>query len=116
MMEVVKNIKLVPLQPVEMEGASEAYIQWLITQEDGALHFVMRRFIIKPGGSIPRHSHWYEHEIYVLKGRGIVGIEDREYEVSEGSVLFVPPDVPHWYKNIGEEDWEFLCIIPFKKS
>jgi quercetin dioxygenase-like cupin family protein len=20
--------------------------------------------------------------------------------------------VPHWYQNIGEEDFEFLCLIP----
>jgi quercetin dioxygenase-like cupin family protein len=22
--------------------------------------------------------------------------------------------VPHWYRNIGEENFEFLCIIPNK--
>jgi len=115
MREIVKKIDLIPIKPVEMEGAKEAYIQWLITPDDGAPRFAMRRFIIKKGGSIPKHAHWYEHEIYVLKGNGIVGIEDRTYEVSEGSVLFVPPEVPHWYKNIGEDDWEFLCIIPIRK-
>lgn len=115
MSEVVKKVDLIPIQPVEMEGAKSAYIQWLITQDDGAPHFAMRRFVIKPEGVIPKHSHWYEHEIYVLKGRGIVGVEDREYEVSKGSVLYVPPEVIHWYRNIGDEDWEFLCIIPLKK-
>ncbi len=115
MREVVKRIDLIPTEPVEMEGAKDAFIQWLISKDDGAPRFAMRRFIIRPGGSIPKHAHWYEHEIYVLKGRGIVGVEDREYEVTAGSVLFVPPEIPHWYKNIGDEDWEFICIIPLKE-
>ncbi|MHA1589422.1 MAG: cupin domain-containing protein [Candidatus Njordarchaeales archaeon] len=113
--EVIKKADEVPMQEVDFEGAIGAYIQWLLSKDDGAENFAMRRFTIKPGGKIPRHAHWYEHEIYVLKGRGRVGIGEKVYEVEEGSVLFVPPDVPHWYENIGDEDWVFLCIIPLRK-
>jgi quercetin dioxygenase-like cupin family protein len=27
-------------------------------------------------------------------------------------VVFIPASVPHWYLNIGEEPFEFLCMIP----
>jgi len=26
--------------------------------------------------------------------------------------VFIPAGVPHWYKNSGDEPFEFLCLIP----
>jgi quercetin dioxygenase-like cupin family protein len=43
-----------------------------------------------------------------------IGIGDDEFEVSAGDVVFIPEGVPHWYQNIGDENFEFLCIIPNK--
>jgi quercetin dioxygenase-like cupin family protein len=31
-----------------------------------------------------------------------------------GDVVFILREVPHWYRNIGEENFKFLCIIPKK--
>jgi quercetin dioxygenase-like cupin family protein len=36
--------------------------------------------------------------------------------VNAGDVVFIPEGAPHWYQNNGEEDFEFLCIIPNKKD
>ncbi|RLE80951.1 MAG: cupin domain-containing protein, partial [Thermoprotei archaeon] len=102
-------------KPVDFKGAKDAYIQWLVDPSAGARNFAMRLFTIKPGGEIPRHNHWYEHEIFVLKGKGVIGAGDKEYEVSEGNVIYVPPNIPHWYRNTGNEDWVFICIIPLRK-
>jgi len=111
----ITHVKNVKVKPVEMEGAKGAYVQWLIDSSKGAERFAMRIFTIKPGGVIPRHSHWYEHEIYVVKGGGIIGAGDKEYEVYEGNAIYVPPNIPHWYRNNRSEDWVFICIIPLKK-
>jgi len=105
----------VPIKEVKMYGSKNTYIQWLIPPEISAGNFVMRKFTLKPNGEIPKHKHWYEHEIYVLKGRGVIGIGDKEYTVEKGYVAYIPPNVLHWYRNIGEEDWEFICVIPLRK-
>jgi quercetin dioxygenase-like cupin family protein len=34
--------------------------------------------------------------------------------VSAGDVVFIPEGVPHWYQNIGQENFEFLCMVPNK--
>jgi len=34
--------------------------------------------------------------------------------VQAGDVVFIPEGVPHWYQNVGKEDFEFLCMIPNK--
>jgi quercetin dioxygenase-like cupin family protein len=68
------------------------------------------------GGGMPRHTNSVEHEQYVLKGKASIGIGDKTFQVSEGDVVFIPAEVPHWYTNIGEGNFEFLCLIPNKED
>jgi quercetin dioxygenase-like cupin family protein len=98
-----------PNVPVE-----DTTIQWLITKEkDDAPNFAMRRFVIKSGGTIGLHDHWYEHEILILGGEGVMYGDDAvEHSVSRDSFVFVPGDEPHGYRNDGDEDFVFLCMIP----
>ena len=54
------------------EGAKGVKIRWLIGEQDGAPNFAMRHFEVAPGGHTPHHSHDWEHEVFVLSGRGKV--------------------------------------------
>lgn len=108
---VVKAERRVPAKPVDRAVRTE--IQWLVDRHDGAPNFEMRKFRIRPGGSIPRHYHPdIEHEQYVLAGEYAVGIGERVHRVRPGDSLFIPARTVHWYENDGEENAEFLCIIP----
>ena len=77
-----------------------------------APNFVMRRFIMEPGGGMPNHTNTVEHEQYILRGRAKVGIGEVVYEVKRGDVVFIPKGIPHWYKAEGDEPFEFLCVVP----
>ena len=79
-------------------------------------NFAMRRFVMQPGGGMPNHTNTVEHEQYVLKGQANIGIGGDVFAVQAGDVVFIPEGVPHWYMNTGEEDFEFLCIIPNKED
>ena len=107
----VKHTRDVPMQPVSAGNATN--MQVLISAQEGP-NFALRRFVMEPGGGMPRHTNTVEHEQYVLRGHAMIGIGDAEFEVKTGNVVFIPEGVPHWYKNIGEENFEFLCIIPNK--
>ena len=109
------NINEVKKEKVDMKGSSKTWIQWLITEKHGAKNYVMRLFTIEPDGVIPKHQHPWEHEIFVLKGGGIVGCCEEEKEAKEGDFIYIEPNVPHWYRNNGSKDWKFLCIIPMIK-
>jgi len=89
-------------------------VRWLIRTKDGAENFFMRMFRVPPGTEIPEHSHDWEHEIFVLEGKGVVRCEGEEVEVEPGYVVFIPPNLKHSYKNTGDSDWRFLCLIPKK--
>jgi quercetin dioxygenase-like cupin family protein len=69
---------------------------------------------MEPGGGIPKHTNTVEHEQYVLRGHASVGIGDDTHDVIAGDVIFIPEGIPHWYQNVGEENFEFLCMIPNK--
>ncbi len=101
-----------PPQPVEMEGAARAHFSILIGKQEGAPHFIMRRFSVEPEGFSPFHHHPYEHEVYILKGKGTVKAKDFEQPFKAGDAVFVPADIMHQFINTEKEDLEFLCIIP----
>jgi quercetin dioxygenase-like cupin family protein len=109
----VKHASDVQADPVK--GANKTTIQVLISSQEGP-NFAMRRFVIQRGGGMPEHTNTVEHEQYVLRGRASISINGQTYQVSPGDVVFIPDGAPHWYQNNGEEDFEFLCVIPNKKD
>jgi quercetin dioxygenase-like cupin family protein len=96
-----------------VEAGTGTAMQVLISAEEGP-HFAMRRFVMQPGGGMPRHTNLVEHEQYVLNGRAEIGIGGEVFEVRKGDIVFIPAEIPHWYKNDGAEPFEFLCLVPNK--
>ena len=107
----VKHAQDVEAQVVK--AGDKTTIQVLISAEEGP-NFALRRFVMEPGGGMPNHTNTVEHEQYVLKGHARIGIGAETFDVRIGDVVFIPQGVPHWYQNVGEETFEFLCIIPNK--
>lgn len=100
------------LGEVKLEGANGAYMKWLIAKTDGAPNFAMRLFEIKQGGNTPLHTHPFEHEVYILEGKGIFVCEGKEYEFKKDFCIFVPGDKMHQFRNTGENSLKFLCCVP----
>ena len=84
----------------------------VINADDGAPNFCMRVFEVEPGSSTPSHSHPWEHEVFVLSGRGVVVSAEGETPIARDSVVFVPPDEHHCFVNNGDEILRFICVIP----
>ncbi len=83
-----------------------------IGKNDGAPNFCMRVFTIGEDGFTPRHSHEWEHEIFVYSGRGQLFQEGKWIEVESGNAIFVPSNEEHQLRNTGKEDFIFVCLIP----
>ncbi len=107
----VINWKDVEAKEVPESMATKTTIRWLIEPKD-APNFCMRIFEVMPGGVIKEHSHPWEHEIFVLKGKGKIRIGKEEYEVKEGDFIYIPPCKEHYYENLGDEPFTFICVIP----
>ncbi len=98
--------------PVEMDGASGVTMRVVIGEPQGAPNFVMRVFDVAPGGHSPHHSHGFEHEVFVLSGRGTFVEQGREETLAAGDVVFVPPDVVHQFRAAADEGLRFICVVP----
>ncbi len=107
----VKHAQDVESQAVK--AGDKTTIQVLISAQEGP-NFALRRFVMQPGGGMPEHTNTVEHEQYVLQGHASIGIGEETFDVRAGDVVFIPEGMPHWYQNVGEETFEFLCIIPNK--
>jgi quercetin dioxygenase-like cupin family protein len=107
----IKNID--DIETVKIKAGKKSYRQILISEEE-APNFAMRRFIIEPGGEIPNHTNSVEHEQYILNGSARIGIGEKTFEVKKNDAVFIPADVPHWYKTLGDVPFEFICVVPNK--
>jgi len=114
------GFKAIPFSSVKEEDVKEpgfkgVKVRWLITKEDGAENFAMRYFEMESGGQSAYHSHAWEHETFILDGDCLVKCGETEKRAGSGYVIFIPPNVPHSFKNVGNKTLRFLCLIPYKK-
>ena len=106
------------IPPVAMKGEQVKNVagRVLIGRQDGAENFTMRRFEIGPDGFTPRHSHDWEHEVWILEGEGEVMIQDQWHALKPGTAVFVPAGVEHQFRNGADQNFAFLCLVPSKAS
>jgi quercetin dioxygenase-like cupin family protein len=98
---------------VEAQEAAEGVTMRVpIGPDQGAPFFNMRVFEVQPGYATPHHSHWWEHEIFVLSGQGLLLTEQGEKPVGHGTTIFVPGGEMHRMRNTGEGVLRFLCLVP----
>jgi quercetin dioxygenase-like cupin family protein len=111
----VRHYTQVPAQKFGDEAPGVS-LRWVIDEEnDGAPVYALRVVEVAPGGHTPDHAHPYEHENFVLEGKGRVKINDAWHDVGPGDVIFMPPDVQHTYVNAGDTPFVFLCGIPVSR-
>jgi len=102
----------VEAQPVSVPGAERVRVRWLISDDDGAPVFAMRRFEVAPGGQTPLHTHEWEHEVYILEGEGTAVCNGIERKFVPGDFLFIAPNEEHCFRADAGENVSFLCLIP----
>jgi len=106
-------MKIAPYRSIEgHEEAPGVLMRTCIGPADGAPRFALRVFEVQAGASTPFHSHWWEHEVYVVSGRGKVRSTDGERELGAGDVVYVAPNERHSFSNVGKANLRFVCVIP----
>jgi quercetin dioxygenase-like cupin family protein len=86
----------------------------MIGPKQGAPTFVMRIFDLPRGGSSPWHQHDWEHEVYVLVGKGFAVSKDGETPIRPGDSIFIAPNEMHCLKNGGRGAFRFMCLVPLR--
>ncbi|MEL6497575.1 MAG: cupin domain-containing protein [Planctomycetota bacterium] len=87
----------------------------MVGREDGAPGFALRSFRVDAGGHTPRHSHDYEHEVFVVSGSGTVLLHGEERDIAPGDVIYVEADSEHQFQA-GDQGLRFLCVVPVNRN
>lgn len=62
-----------------LSGAQSTFVKWTV----------------KAGGVFPLHHHANEQVTWIVSGRCDVFSQGRQYTMTEGMILVIPPNVPH---------------------
>ena len=77
---------------------------------DGA--FLLGEELSPPGGGPPPHIHHREDEMFcVLDGEYEFLVGERTIRAGAGSVVYVPSNVPHTFKNVGTTPARMLAFV-----
>lgn len=71
----------------------------------------VKEIVINPGQAPSYQFHHQRNEVWVVtQGNGLVTLDDKEEEVSVGSIVKVPVGVKHRIRNIGNDNLVFVEI------
>jgi len=106
----LKNVRTIePIHPEETFGVE---MRVAISKAEGAPRFALRHFEVAPGGCTPKHSHWWEHEIYIIDGEGKIDTGEGPARIEAGDTIYVAPDEEHQFRNTGSVPLRFICVVP----
>ena len=74
--------------------------------------------IVEANGSVPIHSHDFTSEIfYIVKNSAIMIINGKNFEVTEGDIIYVDKKESHGFENKNNLELKMLVLkINFQKG
>ena len=109
---IVGNYKDLIAKEVLHPEAKNAKMKVLVSPEEGWKDHVMRVFELAPDGYTPKHKHPWPHINYIIEGNGELFIAGKIHEVTAGSYAYVPENELHQFRNVGNKEFKFICIVP----
>lgn len=85
----------------EVEHNGTVPVWWLIRPEEmkeltaGGHLELANEFEVAGGGAVYPHTHPTHEFYYVTSGRGIMTIDGEDAEVSQGDLVYIPPEAVH---------------------
>jgi quercetin dioxygenase-like cupin family protein len=108
----MKKVNQEGIEGTSPEGTKGVVFRQLLAKNVMAPNFYMRLFDVAPGGNTPSHTHAWEHEVYVVKGKGKIVLGDRDEPLSEGDAVLVTPNELHQFVNDNDSVMRMICVIP----
>ena len=108
---MTKNYIIRKLSEVEEDRSTCGFRKRLITREDTVVASISYLNI----SHAQKHYHKETSEFYyVVRGSGVMELNDERSEISEGVTVFIPPGVRH--RVTGDVETLVICIPAFKKE
>ena len=105
----VTNVDKVREYVVRKEGMKGVTVKYLLHAGVGAKNIQLRLFTIAVGGETHMETHAHEHEVFILRGKGLFRVGGKEVVLGPRDVIFIESYEPHQIVNVGDEPLQFLC-------
>ena len=88
----------------------------VLTADDGVTVVCMQVTEISPHESTPSHYHPWEHELFIVSGKGLAVGDEGSIPIDQGTIVFIPANEPHCFVNTGSDTLRFVSVEPLKKE
>ena len=96
--------------PLKSRSQGGTTVRITSRQTDGA--YCVCEMTTMPGEGVPRHVHDRDEEFYyILEGAYEMQAGDQRFTAETGSLVVIPRDVPHQFRNAGEVPARALMIF-----
>lgn len=109
---IVGNLKDLIGKEIVSSEVKDAKMKVLVSPENGWDDYVMRVIEVGKDGYTPKHLHPWPHINYVISGKAELMIDNSIYPIETESYAYVPSNTIHQFRNVGEEVFRFICIVP----
>ncbi len=75
----------------------------LVSPGCGAGQLINGITMFAPGAAVGMHWHNCEESVMVIEGEAFVVVNGKESFVKEGDTTWLPPNVPHYFRNASTE-------------
>jgi mannose-6-phosphate isomerase-like protein (cupin superfamily) len=75
------------------------------------IRYSISQCIVEPGKSSKPHKLKSSEIYFILKGHGVLHIDDESSDVKENQAAYIPPFSRQFIRNTGDVDLELLCIV-----
>ena len=93
----------------EFEAGDGSLLRELLNARKGnfVFNYSLAHATIKKGQKTKLHRLAFSEVYYILEGRGIMHIDEGEFEVCPGSTIYIPPHSKQCIENAGGSDLKF---------
>jgi mannose-6-phosphate isomerase-like protein (cupin superfamily) len=109
----VSDVTVIPLtdvEPVQLAGGSWSRV--LVSGKTvGGNASAIGYSVFKPGTSTADLSHETEELAYIVSGRGVIRLSNKDVPVAVGQALYVPAKV--WHTVVNEGDADLVMVFSF---
>jgi ribulose-bisphosphate carboxylase large chain len=79
--------------------------------------FDLRYFEVGPGGYSSCEKHAHTHAIIAVRGKGVLVVGDKRYDLRPLDIAHVPPLAAHQLRNeAADEPFGFFCIVDHERD
>ncbi|KMO86255.1 hypothetical protein AB840_09105 [Megasphaera cerevisiae DSM 20462] len=88
-------------------------VKWLLGEPEGAPNYELRYLTFPVHASTLYHKHAWEHEVFIVKGQGILKTRHDEILLKDHDAILILPGEEHQLLNRSETDtFDIICVVP----